>query len=227
MLVATSNPVVTPPDRKVRNPDLSVRRLLSNVHFYVALQKGLGADRLRRLALEVANIQPGDSVLDVGCGPAYYLDQLPSDAVYQGFDTHEPYLAFARQRWPHATFHHGVFNEDSLPESTRFDVVLLLGLLHHVDDAEAASLLALCARRLAPGGRVISADTAYVAGQNRVARWVADNDRGEYVRAPSEYRRLAATAFGQVDGLVIDVMRIPTSMWLMTSERPRNAAGVA
>lgn len=199
-----------------------MRKLLSNVHVYIALQKGLGADRLRRLALEVANVQPGSSVLDVGCGPAYYLDQLPADIVYHGFDTHEPYLAFARKRWPHAVFHHGVFNEEGLPESTRFDVMLLLGLLHHVDDAEAASLLALCAHRLAPGGRLVSADTAYVSGQRRVARWVADNDRGEYVRAPIQYRRLAEMAFGQVEGAVLDVMRIPTSMWLMTSQQPRN-----
>ena len=56
----------------------AVKGLLGHVPLYVALQRGIGADRLRYRCLDELDLQPGQVVLDVGCGPAYYFDRLPA-----------------------------------------------------------------------------------------------------------------------------------------------------
>lgn len=195
-----------------------MKQLLSNVLAYIALQKVLGADRLRHVALEAAEIKPGESVLDIGCGPAYYLDRLPSGITYHGFDTSAPYLDWARRKFgDRATFHNGIFDTEAAKELPRFDVVLMLGLLHHVDDKHATDLMRLCAEKLNPGGRLVSIDTCYAPGQGRISRWMSDNDRGEFVRDAEGFEALAKTSFDKVEGRYIDLMRVPAAMWLMTS----------
>lgn len=198
--------------------------LLGNVQMYVLLQKGLGADRLRYRCLEAIEAKPGDTVLDVGCGPAYYYERL-GDVRYYGFDTSQRYIDYARGRWgDRAEFHCAVFTEDHLAVLPPVDKVLLLGLLHHLSDEQSRDLLRLAARALAPGGMVVTVDTCYEPSQGRVSRWMSKNDRGEYVREPEAFDALAREAFGDVQGEVWSGMtRIPSSFWAMRMTSPINA----
>jgi SAM-dependent methyltransferase len=198
-----------------------LRSTLANVGLYIAVQKGIGADRIRHRCLDEAELKPGDRVLDVGCGPAYYFDRLP-EVSYVGFDTSEPYVAHARKRYgDRGTFRCEVLTEAHLPDLGDFDAVLLFGLLHHLDDEQCATLLDLAARALAPGGRVISCDPTLHDGQNRVSRWMSENDRGEYVRTPQAFEALARASFGEVDVHLLDTLsRIPTSHSMMRMSAP-------
>lgn len=200
----------------------SLRRLLGNVHLYIGLQRGLGTDRVRYWCLDAAELKPGDTVLDVGCGPAYYLDRLPRDVAYYGFDTSEPYLAHARAKFgDRGEFHHGRLTGHSLADLPAFDAVLLFGLLHHLSDDDCAGLLDVAARSLAPGGRLISVDPCTHPGQGRVSRWLAVNDRGEHVRAPEAFDALARQSFADVDSQIRgDLMRVPYSQYVMRMSGP-------
>lgn len=199
----------------------SLRSVLTDPRVYVAYQKAMGTRRSRYLCLGEAGLKPGERVLDVGCGPAYYLGRLP-DVDYVGFDTCEAYVAYAR-RHNHGRrdFRCEFLTAESLVELGKFDAVLLFGLLHHIDDAECASLLDLCARALAPGGRVISADPTLHAGQGRVSRWMVEHDRGAYVRRPEDYDGMARNRFGRVEGRVDDTqIRIPLAQYIMLMTEP-------
>jgi SAM-dependent methyltransferase len=196
--------------------------MLGHVPMYVALQRGLGADRLRDRCLDELALQPDECVLDVGCGPAYYFDRLP-DVRYFGFDTSQPYIDYAQKQFgsDRAEFHCEVFGEEHLAKLPPVDAVMMLGLLHHLSDGESRELLDLSARALAPGGRVISVDTCYEPTQGRVSRWISDNDRGEYVRDPEAFARLARASFRVVTGQVLaGVTRVPGSFWMMTLRVP-------
>ena len=200
----------------------SPTELLGHVPLYVGLQKAIGADRLRYRCLDEAALQPGETVLDVGCGPAYYFDRLPQPLTYHGFDTDEGYIEWARGKWgDRATFHHGIFDAEAAASLPRFDAVLLLGLLHHLDDEQTVALLEQVTAILQPGGRVVSVDTCFAPHQGRISRWISDHDRGEHVREPHQFLKLAQEAFDDVEGEVVDdVTRVPGAYWFM-----RMAAG--
>jgi SAM-dependent methyltransferase len=198
-----------------------LRKTLGNVSFYIALQKGIGADRIRYRCLDEAELKPGDRVLDVGCGPAYYFGRLPK-VDYVGFDTCEAYVAYARKRYgERGDFRCETLTVEHLGELGQFDAVLLFGLLHHLDDDQCATLLDLSARALAPGGRVISCDPALHEGQRRVSRWMSENDRGGYVRRPESYDRMARASFCDLETQVLDILtRVPTSHYMMRMAAP-------
>jgi len=198
-----------------------VKSLLSSVPMYVGLQKAVGAHRVRYLALERLDLKPGDVVLDVGCGPAYYFDRLPA-VRYFGFDTSERYIEHARKRFgDRGEFRCEIFTADHLAELPPVDKVMLLGLLHHLTDEQSRHLLDLSARALAPTGEVISIDPTFEPKQNPISKWMSANDRGEHVRQPEGFVALAGEAFGDVQGEIInDVTRVPTTSWLMRMRKP-------
>lgn len=200
------------------------KRLLGYVPAYVMLQRIVGADRLRSACIGMLDLQPAERVLDVGCGPAYYLDELPR-VDYLGFDTAPRYIEYARRRWAGR----GEFRAEPLTAATartlgKFDAVLLMGVLHHMSDGECEALLEVLAASLSPSGRVISLDTTYRAGQSRIARWMADNDRGEHVRFPEHWTAMASARFDEVDHELLEgVTRIPSSFWVMQMRAPKGA----
>jgi SAM-dependent methyltransferase len=201
----------------------SIKGVLSRVHAYIALQRVVGADRLRHRCIEELDLSPRETVVDVGCGPAYYLDRLPQPVTYVGFDTEQRYIDWARKRWgDFATFHCEPFHAGHVAELRPVDAVLLLGILHHLSDAEARELLAHTARVLAPTGRVIALDTCFEPSQSRISRWMADNDRGDHVRETSAFADLAKPLFGSVEGEVLaGLTRVPGSYWMMRLTQPR------
>ncbi|HEX7746885.1 MAG TPA: class I SAM-dependent methyltransferase [Micromonosporaceae bacterium] len=206
----------------------AVKGLLGYVPLYVALQRGVGADRLRYRCLDELALKDGDTVIDVGCGPAYYFERLPR-VRYFGFDTAPRYIDYARGRWgDRAEFRCEVFGEQHLAQIPPADAVLLLGLLHHLSDEDSRHLLQVAGKALAPGGRVISVDTCFEPKQGRISRWMSENDRGEHVRTPEAFVALAQEFFHDVDGEVVDdATRIPSSHWMMRMQKPVLADGDA
>lgn len=119
--------------------------------------------RRRRLVLDALSARPGDRVLDVGCGPGFYLAELletvgPQGAAV-GIDGSTEMLGLAEQRceqYPNAVFH--VADANSLPvDDASFDAALSVQVLEYVGDVDQA--LAEIHRALRPGGRVVVWDT--------------------------------------------------------------------
>ncbi|MEX2652475.1 MAG: class I SAM-dependent methyltransferase [Acidimicrobiia bacterium] len=202
---------------------MSINGLLSRVWAYNLLQRFVGADRLRYRCIEQLALSPGDTVLDVGCGPAYYFPRLPSPIRYYGFDTEPRYVRWADRRWANAgaTVRLGVFDGEQAETLPPVDAVLLLGILHHLSDDESTDLLHLAARSLSPSGRVVTVDTCFEPSQGRISRWMAERDRGDYVREPAAFAALARSQFQSVEGeLLTGVTRLPGSYWMMCMSDP-------
>jgi arsenite methyltransferase len=117
-------------------------------------------DILRRRALvhEALGAQPGDRVLDAGCGPGFYvaetLERVGPEGSVVGVDASAPMLALSAKRCeghPNVEFHEG--DVTALPVADAdFDRALSVQVLEYVADIPGA--LAELRRVLRPGGRV-------------------------------------------------------------------------
>jgi arsenite methyltransferase len=118
--------------------------------------------RRRELARAALAAAPGERIVDLGCGPGFYVAELlkqvgPGGHVV-GIDASPAMLALAAARCAgpgHAAFlRSGVA---SLPAaSERFDAALCVQVLEYVPDVAAA--LAEARRVLRPGGRLVAWD---------------------------------------------------------------------
>lgn len=200
-----------------------VHSLLRSPRLYIMVQRSLGADRVRRTCLDVfLKLRDGERVLDVGCGPAYILNYMPR-VDYVGFDTEPRYIEYAMERYSdRGRFFCERFAQEHLTKFASFDAVILFGIIHHLDDAEAGNLLGLLARCLNPDGRIATLDPCRTSGQSRISRWVAASDRGRFVREERAYRQLASERFADVESkIAANTCRIPSTELIMRLGRPR------
>jgi arsenite methyltransferase len=190
---------------------------MSELVFDEALAKRLEAlyatadiRRRRRLVREALAAAPGERILDVGCGPGFYVAELleevgPTGSVV-GVDSSPPMLAVAQRRCQgrdNVDFREGTAN--SLPvKDGEFDAALCVQVLEYV--AEATEALREMHRALRPGGRLVVWDidfatvTWHSADPERMDRVLQAFD--EHLVHPSLPRtlpaRLRAAGFGDV-----------------------------
>lgn len=189
------------------------RAVFSVPAVYRAAQSGIGSPRVRRALVEdYLKPRVGDCVLDIGCGTGDLAEYFP-DCSYVGYDLSEAYIAAAREAYgASADFLVGSVGQSSAEADGSFDLAVSKGVLHHLDDDDALSLFAEAHSALRPGGRLVTVDPCLVDGQSRVARALISRDRGNDVRSPDGYRRLAEVSFGAVRVDVRhDLLRLPYS----------------
>ncbi|ODU13895.1 MAG: hypothetical protein ABS91_00730 [Thiobacillus sp. SCN 64-35] len=173
--------------------------VLSSPYVYTSFQYLMGArSGWRRFVGEYVRPFPGAVLLDIGCGPADILDYLP-DVDYWGFDISQAYIDRATRKFGNrGHFVCKLLTEADLDRLPKFDVVTASGVLHHMDDGVARQFLSLARRALKPGGRLVTVDPCLVEGQNPIARFLIERDRGQNVRTEAGYASLARSEFPDV-----------------------------
>ena len=175
-----------------------LRSLLSIPAVYRVQQYVWGAPMFHRVTREYLAMKPGQSLLDVGCGPADILAGLP-EIDYVGVDMSEAYVASAGRRFAgRGRFLAGDVYRLPAVADRRFDAVLAQGLLHHLDDEAAMALFRFAAQKLVPGGRIVTADPCYHDRQGWLEGFLMDHDRGRNIRTQEGYAALAHAAFTKV-----------------------------
>lgn len=171
--------------------------LLSSSRFYRSFQAIMGAHAVRTdFVREYIRPAAGHNILDVGCGTADILDYLPADIRYWGFDISDRYIRHARIRHGgRGCFTAAEFTLEQARLLPPIDIAIATGLLHHLDDTVAVSLLTLIAQVLRPGGRLVTLDGVLTTDQNPLARGLILLDRGRHVRTLEGYRALFTSAF--------------------------------
>lgn len=172
-----------------------------------------------RLVTEIIQPAAESSILDIGCGPADIAAFLPTNVHYTGFDISQEYIAAAKARFGNrGNFICAPVSSFSVVNS--FDIVIAIGVLHHLDDDEAKRLCSLAKLALKPGGKFITMDGCYEDNQHPIAHWLLKNDRGGYVRRKDEYLKIAELNFPDIKANIYhDLLRLPYSHCILNGTK--------
>jgi cyclopropane fatty-acyl-phospholipid synthase-like methyltransferase len=163
---------------------------------------------------------PRDRVLDIGCGPGDLLNFLP-DVFYFGFDQDPFYIESAKKRFGNrGTFYCRAVSRDAFPGDSNFDIIIAMGILHHLNDEEARQLFELAHHLLKPDGRLITYDGCYTKDQSGLTRFILGIDRGKHVRDESGYKKLAGPGFSNISTCIRgDLLNIPYTIIIMECKK--------
>lgn len=174
------------------------------------LSLGKGA-AFRKTTIELAQIKPGDSVLDVGCGTgdltiAAKAVAGPTGEVY-GTDAAPGMIAAAQRKASRAgvdvTFQVGLIENITFPDN-QFGVVLSSLMMHHLPDDLKRDGLAEIFRVLKPEGRLLIVDIE----SSRQSWSLVVHLHGGHKRMRNNVKKLApmmeAAGFTEVTAEVID-----------------------
>lgn len=131
--------------------------------------------------------------LDFGCGTGEFASSFPQHS-YMGVDLSQGYVRYAATLSDHRF---GVMNGNALAfGDASFDAALIVGVIHHLDDALAQITARELHRVLAPGGEILMLED--IPAQDwwnlpgRLMHWL---DRGDAIRQDADYGRLFAPYF--------------------------------
>jgi cyclopropane fatty-acyl-phospholipid synthase-like methyltransferase len=196
-----------------------VKNLLGYSAIYNLFQWLVGATRARkRVMKDFVQVNPGMSLLDIGCGPGSIIKYLPSSVKYFGIDSNPKYIVFAEKKFltPYQFACININDSNSLLHLPKFDIVLALGILHHLSDAESSKLLEFASQAMGNSGRLITLDGCYTSNQSKISKYLLKHDRGQNVRTEKEYISLAEKSFTKVRTTIShDMMRIPYTLLVM------------
>ena len=175
-------------------------QILKRPSAYLFFQWLVGGSRARRLLIDhFVRPVPHMRLLDVGCGPAHVLQWLP-EVDYTGTDMDAEAIEYARQTYGHRARFLRTDPAEPVPADIgSFDVIMMNGVMHHLDDVTLVATLAQLAGCLAPGGRLVTLDGCYFPDTRGLRAWLLANDRGKHVRTEAEYRALATRHFSVVE----------------------------
>lgn len=190
--------------------DTGIKRILTRAWAYNLFQNAVGATNGRRWVSEhFWKARPGQKIVDIGCGPGNVIQHLPQGVKYVGFDVSDQYIQHARKAFagdPDKTFLVGSAEDfvAHLPDAMRdADLVIMSGLLHHLDDGEALTALKLARESLAPEGRLVALEGTFLIRQTRLSHWFVNLDRGRNVRAEPAWKALVGQVFDHFETFVL------------------------
>jgi SAM-dependent methyltransferase len=203
------------PTGALRMPQVNhgLRALLAWPKVYDLWSDFAGAKRARaEFVQRYLRPRRGDTVLDIGCGTGAICQDVPDDVDYTGFDISKDYIEKARARFgSRAKFIWGSVADAPSLSAGSFDAAMAFGVLHHLDDVQAAKFFDLAYEVLKPSGRFVTCDPVLgTEGERRISRWLMLQDRGRNVRTEPEYLALARARFPYVTSTIrSDFVRIP------------------
>lgn len=187
-----------------------IRSLLSHPKVYSTFQYFMGAKQgWSHFVSNYVRPANGNTILDIGCGPADIVDYLPK-VDYSGFDISEEYIAKAKAKYgQRGKFYAKTLTLADLEHMPKFDLVIVCGVLHHLDDQTAKDIFKLAFAALKAGGRLLTIDPCFTPNQNFIARFIISKDRGQNVRNQAGYESLARNVFSKTEVIIKHKAWIP------------------
>jgi SAM-dependent methyltransferase len=204
----------------MRKSKFDPRRILAVPVVYNTFQRAVRADRSRKRVIdEYIGFMSEGRVLEIGCGPGSNYELIPEGVAYVGTDLDESYIRYATKAYgDSAQFYECPVGQLGNLNIGKFQAILALNLLHHLDENQVLQLCDEVKELLAPDGRFITADPCFFNNQPTLERVVTSLDRGRFVRFPDQYAQLLERRFTSVSAKVVPGgARIPNTGVIMVA----------
>lgn len=178
-----------------------IRNSLQFSFIYDAVQKLIGATNHRKSVVERLNITKGSKVVEVGCGPGKILDTL-GDVFYVGYDINSRYIGAAQKKYADRKNCKFIVSDASKPELhdlvKECDVMLSLGVLHHLTDEQCEELLSMAVRAVSNKGRFVIYEPYIPISKDSIGDFFMKNDRGMNIKSLDGWHQLARKYFSSI-----------------------------
>jgi SAM-dependent methyltransferase len=179
-------------------------KILEHPSIYHSYQLLGGFFRARLKAFhEFIDFSKVGKIIDIGCGPGHIISYIPDHVEYIGVDTDRKYIEFAQSRFgTRGKFICDNFSPNLVQKVGTPDLILMNGVLHHMDNSIAVDVIGHAKDCLSDGGIFLSLDGCYSKYQNYIAQYLLKHDRGQYVRYHFDYKDLVENQFGNAEVFV-------------------------
>ena len=168
-----------------------INKLSKNLHLFVYLRKIIEFNFIyieKILKKEINNRSKKIKILDIGCGSGE-ISRFFNNLDYIGIDVNPDYIEFARKIYKK---NFEVMNAQKLRFKKRyFDYVVIIGVLHHIDDKNCNLILNEITRVVKNNGKIIIIED--VNTQSRIdlfGNLIRKLDVGEHIRTKKEWVEL-------------------------------------
>jgi SAM-dependent methyltransferase len=192
---------------------MRISQVFDNAKLYETFQFFVAKNSTHRIIRDEIIKPVGVSeVLDFGCGIGYH-SKLFTTANYLGIEPLASCIKMANANYSGSNVEFRLGDHSLLKtlKSESFDLVVAIGVLHHIDNEILERFSQEAYRVLRPGGRLTTFDPVFHSEQSKISKWVVSQDRGEWVRTEQHYLDLIKKHFpGRVETRIYSkLLRIP------------------
>ncbi len=135
-------------------------------------------------------------VLDLGCGLGYFADHFPRQG-YLGIDIDPHSISLAKKLHPNYTFQ--VKDMAKLTIKTKFDLVFIIGVLHHLTDKQMTKSLSIIKTLMKKNGKVLIVEAIPpISKFNFIGKLLRSMDQGHYIRRTPDYVKIMQRKFDTI-----------------------------
>ena len=168
---------------------MKIADMFNNARLYELFQFRISRRGTSRIVHnEILKPRGVEKVLDFGCGIGYHSTEF-SNSEYLRIEPIQGCVDKANQMFK--TSKNSFILGDhtalkSIPNSS-FDLIIAMGVLHHLNNSILDEFVRESYRILKSGGRLTTFDPAYHKNQSLISKWVVSRDRGKWVRNVDDY----------------------------------------
>ncbi len=177
-----------------------MKRFLDIPKIFIFYQNLVGDKKYKKyITKNFLKIKDGDSILDLGCGPASLIPFLPGNIKYVGIDKSIEYINYASNKYKNHKFI--CSNSFDLKEGleNKFDIIISDALFMSLSNEEAHKTLSLITSLLKEDGTFFFMDGCYVENGAKIANWFLSKERGKNTRSENEYKNLLSKYFKNIE----------------------------
>ena len=168
-----------------------INKLSKNLHLFVYLRKIIEFNFIfieKILKKEINDRSKKIKILDIGCGSGE-ISRFFNNLDYIGIDVNSDYIEFARKIYKK---NFEVMNAQKLRfKKHYFDYVVIIGVLHHIDDKNCNLILNEIKRVIKDTGKIIIIEDVNTQSKiDLLGNIIRKLDVGEHIRTQKEWLEL-------------------------------------